>query len=71
MSKLIDFLRQILDAEETFRMTRGTSSLCMPKERLMTMDEASEEWKPMLSAIDFYVSNANAVYKRAFQAGWP
>src|SRR5262249_21752776 len=54
-------------------MTRGTASSGMPTERLTTqlwtMDEASEEWKPMFSAIYFYVSNANAVYNARFRPG--
>ena len=54
-------------------MTRGTASSGMPTERLTTqlwtMDEASEEWKPMFSAIYFYLSNANAVYNARFRPG--
>src|SRR5262249_41621158 len=54
-------------------MTRGTASSGMPTERLTTqlwtMDEASEEWKPMFSVIYFYVSNAHAVYNARFRPG--
>src|SRR5262249_41772671 len=61
------------DRTGTFRKTRGTASSGMLTERLTTqlwtMDEASEKWKPMVSAIYFYLSNATAVYNARFRPG--
>jgi len=72
-SQLIDFLKRAFDAQEIFRMP-GPDGAIMHAEMkigdsMIMLGEASEEWKPMPCALYHYVNDADAVYKRALQAG--
>jgi PhnB protein len=72
-AKLIDFLKQAFDAEETFRMPMPDGSIMHAEvkigDSMVMMGEASEKWKAMPCAIYLYVNDADAVYKRALKAG--
>ena len=72
-AKLIDFLKQAFDAQETFRMPRPDGAIMHAEvkigDSIVMMGEASEQWKPIPGAIYLYVSDADAAYKRALQAG--
>ena len=72
-SKLIDFLKQAFDAQENFRMSGPDGSVMHAEikigDSIVMMGEASEKWKPMAGAIYLYVTDADAIYKRALQAG--
>jgi PhnB protein len=72
-AKLIDFLKQAFDAQETFRMPMPDGTIMHAEvkigDSMMMMGEASEQWKPMPAALYLYVTDADAVYKRALQAG--
>ena len=72
-AKLIDFLKQAFDAQETFRMPMPDGTIMHAEvkigDSMVMMGEASEQWKPMPAALYLYVTDADAVYKRALQAG--
>jgi PhnB protein len=72
-AKLIDFLKQAFDAEETFRMPMPDGSIMHAEvkigDSMVMMGEASDKWKAMPCAIYLYVNDADAVYRRALKAG--
>lgn len=72
--KLIDFMRQAFDAKEIERMTMPDGSIGHAEVRIsdsvMMLGEArGETWKPMPSSIYLYVTDCDAVYKQALEAG--
>jgi len=71
--KLIDFLKQAFDAKELHRMTAPDGAvmhaeLSIGDSRVM-LGEATGEHKPMPCSLYLYVPDADAIYKRAVQAG--
>jgi uncharacterized glyoxalase superfamily protein PhnB len=72
-AKLIDFLKQAFDAQETFRMPKPDGTIMHAEvkigDSMVMIGEGSEPWKPMPSVLHLYVNDADAVYKRALQAG--
>jgi uncharacterized glyoxalase superfamily protein PhnB len=72
-AKLIDFLRQAFDAQETFRMPKPDGTIMHAElkigDSMVMMGDASETWKAIPSVLYLYVNDADAVYKRALQAG--
>jgi uncharacterized glyoxalase superfamily protein PhnB len=72
-AKLIDFLRQAFDAQETFRMPKPDGTIMHAElkigDSMVMMGEGSETWKAIPSVLYLYVNDADAVYKRALQAG--
>ena len=72
-TRLVDFLKQAFGAEETFRMPAPDGSIMHVEVRIgdsmIMLGEGSEQWTPMPCALCLYVENADAVYKRALQAG--
>ena len=72
-AKLIDFMKQAFGAEEVMRMP-GPGGAIMHAEikigdsMVMTSDALREP--PMPGSIFLYVSDIDAVYKRALQAGY-
>jgi len=72
-AKLIEFVKQVFDAAEIERMenTDGTVKHAEVKigDSMMMIAESSEKWKPMPGAFYLYVSDADAIYKRALQNG--
>jgi len=71
---LIDFMKEALGAEETFRMP-GPGGVIMHAEvrigdsLVMLADAAGAENPPMPAMIHLYVQDADGVYKRALQLG--
>ncbi|MGH7848003.1 MAG: VOC family protein [Candidatus Binatia bacterium] len=72
-ARLIDFLKQAFDAQETFRMPTADGTIMHAEvkigDSMLMMGEASEQWKPMPASMYLYVTDSDAVYKRALQAG--
>jgi PhnB protein len=71
--KLIEFMKQAFDAKELFRMpapdgTVGHAEIQIGDSRIM-IGEASSKWPAMPCSIYLYFRDADAVYKRALQAG--
>jgi PhnB protein len=72
-SRLIDFLKQAFDAQEVERMGSpdGTvmhAEVNIGDSRVMISD-ATGEWSPMPSTLYLYVKDADAVYRKAINAG--
>jgi len=72
-AKLIDFLKTAFDAKEVERHA-GPEGVIMHAElkihdSIIMMGEAQGQWKPMPSMLCLYVTDADAVYKRAVEAG--
>lgn len=72
-SKLIDFLKKAFEAEEIFRMARPDGGIMHAEikigDSMVMLGDATEQWKPITGAIYLYVNDADAIYKRALQAG--
>jgi PhnB protein len=72
-NKLIDFLKQAFDAQETFRMPKPDGTIMHAEvkigDSIVMMGEASGQWKATPSKIYLYVNDVDATYKRALQAG--
>ena len=71
--KLIDFLKQAFDAEESFRMAGPGGTVSHAEIRIgdsvVMIGEASGEWQPMPGVMHLYVTDTDATYKRALQTG--
>jgi uncharacterized glyoxalase superfamily protein PhnB len=72
-AKLIEFMKQAFDAKERFKMARPDGGIMHAEieigDSIVMLGEATEQWKPITGAIYLYVNDADAVYKRALQAG--
>jgi uncharacterized glyoxalase superfamily protein PhnB len=72
-AKLIEFVKQVFDATVIERMdnTDGTVKHAEVKigDSMMMIAESSEQWDPKPGAFYLYVSDADAIYKCALQAG--
>lgn len=70
---LIDFLKQVFDAEETERMRRPDGSIMHAEVRIgdsvVMMGEASGENAPMPGVLHIYLQDTDAAYRRALAAG--
>lgn len=73
VAKLIDFLRQAFDAQEIHRMRRPDGTIMHAEVRIgdsiVMMGEPMGEFHAMPGGLHLYVNDADAVYKRALQAG--
>ncbi len=72
-AKLIDFLTQAFDAKEIYRLP-GPDGAVMHAEvkignSMVMLGEANDECKAMTARIALYVEHADALYKRALDAG--
>jgi uncharacterized glyoxalase superfamily protein PhnB len=72
-SKLLDFVKQAFDAEEKYSLP-GPDGTIMHAEvkigdSMVMIGEATGEWKAMPASLALYTDNADAVYKRALEAG--
>src|SRR5690606_21937014 len=72
--KLIDFLKQVFDAEELERHCRPDGSIqhaaCRIGDSIIEIGGGSnEEFPPMQNALHIYVKNTDDVYKQALAAG--
>ncbi|MBI1879221.1 MAG: VOC family protein [Chloroflexi bacterium] len=72
-AQLIDFMKQAFAAEEIQRMALPDGSIMHAEVRIgdsmVMMGEASDQYPPMPAMLHLYVEDADAVYKRALQAG--
>ena len=70
---LIDFLKQAFDAVETERVPGPDGKVGHGEVRIgdsvVMMGEASGDWKPVPGSMYLYVSDTDATYKRALDAG--
>jgi PhnB protein len=72
--KLINFLKQAFDARETERVSMPNGSIAHAEVRIsdsaiLIADAKEEMWKPMPSSMYLYVTDCDAVYKQALDAG--
>jgi PhnB protein len=71
--KVIDFLRRAFGAEEVFRAQDPAGTVHHAKLRIgdsiIAMGEAHGTYQPMPPALHLYVSDTDAAYKRALEAG--
>jgi PhnB protein len=72
--KLINFMKQAFDAKETERMSMPDGSIGHAEVRIgdsviMLGDARGDTWKAMPSSIYLYVTDCDAVYKQALEAG--
>ena len=71
--KLLDFVKRVFDATELERMSRPDGTIGHAEVRIgdsvVMMGEARGESKPMPGTLYAYVSDTDAVYKRALEAG--
>jgi uncharacterized glyoxalase superfamily protein PhnB len=72
-AKLIDFLKQAFGAEEAARYQSPEGTIVHARLRIgdsiLEMGEAHGQFQPTACLIHLYVPDADAVYKRAIQAG--
>jgi PhnB protein len=73
VAKLIDFLKQAFGATELFRMPRPNGTIMHAEvkigDSIVMMGEPMGGHQPMPGSLYLYVEDADAVYKRALQAG--
>lgn len=71
--RLLDFLKDAFEAEETVRATRADGSVSHASvrigESMLEMGEATRDCAPLLASLHLYVKNAAEVYQRALRAG--
>ena len=72
-AKVLDFVKEVFDAKETFRMpapdgTIGHAEFRIGDSNLMISDGGAE-WAPMPCSLYVYVENIDETYKRALKAG--
>ena len=71
--RLIEFLKQAFDGQEIERVPGPDGAIMHAKVRIgdsvVMMGEARGTWQPMPGSLYVYVSDTDAVYKRALQAG--
>lgn len=72
-ARLMEFLKQAFDAQETFRMARPDGTIGHASMRIgdsmVEMADPMESGKAMPSALHLYVPNADELYRRAINAG--
>lgn len=71
---LMEFIKEALGGTEVFRVQRPGSELLMHAEArlgnsMLEMADANEAFAPTPGALHFYVSDAEAVYQKALEAG--
>src|SRR5690348_13875309 len=68
-SSLIDFLRQVFDAEEEERVTGSDGRIRHAEVRigdsLIMISDSSSEYPPFPTMVNVYVEDVDAAYKRA------
>jgi PhnB protein len=71
-AKLIEFLRSAFGAEEIFRVPRGDEiahAQLKLEDSMIEVADAIDQYQPNPTAIWLFVKDADAVYKRALEAG--
>jgi PhnB protein len=70
---LIDFLKQVFDAEETERMRRPDGSIMHVEVRIgdsvVMLGDAAGDAAPMPGMLHIYLQDTDAAYRRALAAG--
>lgn len=71
--ELIDFMKQVFAATEIERMANPDGTVKHAEVRIgdsvVMISESRGEWKPMPAALYLYISDVDAVYRRALAAG--
>lgn len=72
-SRLIDFMQRAFGAVEVKRLTLPDGTIMNSQmkigDSIIMLGETKGEWKPIPSVIYLYVEDADAVYRRALDAG--
>jgi len=72
-ARFIEFLKQVFDAEELFRMAEPDGVIGHAEVRIgdsrLELSDGGEAWPPRPAAIHVYVPDADATYARAVAAG--
>jgi PhnB protein len=70
---LLDFVKQVFDAEELTRTDQPGRGIAHAAVRIgdstVEMSDATEQWPATPSALHVYVPDTDAVYRRAIEAG--
>lgn len=73
VANLIEFVKQAFEAQELFRMPRPDGAIMHAEvkigDSIVMMGEPMGGHQPMAASLYLYVEDADAVYKRALQAG--
>ncbi len=73
VGRLLDFVIEAFDAMELDRLTLADGTIAHAEVKIgdsrVMMGEASAEWSAMPGRVYLYVSDADASYKRALEAG--
>jgi len=73
VARLIEFLKQAFDAEETVRVARDSDLIMHAGVRIadsvVEMADACGEWKAMPAGLHLYVKDSDETYRRAIAAG--
>src|SRR5687768_1870192 len=71
--KLIDFLIEVFEGQETTRIARSDGKVSHAEVEIsgsvIMVGEISEEWNPMSASVYVYVSDTDSTYRRAIHAG--
>jgi uncharacterized glyoxalase superfamily protein PhnB len=71
--RLVDFLKQAFDGKEIERISQPDGSVMHAEVKIGTsilmMGEAGGKWEPMPAGFYHYVTDVDAVYKRALKSG--
>lgn len=71
--RLLEFLRAAFGAEEKFRAADADGGIRHAEahvgDTIVEMADATAEWPPMTAGLHHYVPDADAVYRRAMEAG--
>ena len=72
-AKVLDFVKQTFDAQETFRMPGPDGTIAHAEFKIgnspLMISDGGPEYGPMPCSLYVYVQDVDAVYKRALQAG--
>lgn len=72
-ARLIDFMKQAFDAEETFRMPAPEGTIMHAEVRIgdsvIELSDGSPQYPPSPTSLHIYVPDADAVYRRSMSAG--
>lgn len=72
-SRLIEFLKQAFDAQELNRLSGPDGRVLHAEmqigDSMLMIGEATGEWRAMPASLALYVEDADAIYKRALDAG--
>lgn len=71
--RLIDFLKQVFDAEELICMRGDDGSVAHAAyqigDSIVELANARAEWKPLVAGLHVYVRDVDATYQKAISAG--